>query len=236
MRISHVLIAVVALLLVVPLASAQVINSPQENRTYTHSTNLYLEVDLTGIVNPANCTYQLTWYGDITLHGDFDYPQFTYGQVPVSCADLSGGLDFNVDFDGRYTINVSTESMGAPYSDTQDFYVDREELDGSKVLAGIMYSVFLLLVCGFIFWIGQKFSEEHSAMKLLFTLIPIFLIPLVVYSAYAVVTEFFKIPSLHTMANVMLFVVLIGIIFIFSAYLMIHLTRKALEVFKIRRK
>jgi len=230
-------ILLLTMLLVTTTASAAVYNftSPQYGRTYPYSTNL----KLSALVDPfaENCTYQIIWQGDISGHPDDSYPAFAYDIVEVDCGVFKDpGLKFSVDFDGNYTINVTGDQQGTTYSNYTKFYIDREELDGSKILAGMFYPLLMLLIVYFIFKVGQSLAEEHDKIKLLFTVIPIFTLPLIIYTATSIILEYFKFPTMNNMANILLWVVLVGIIFVFTAYLLIYLTIKALNMFNPEKK
>lgn len=200
------------------------ITSPEFNRTYPHSTHLFLHVDTFPLV--TNCNFTLTWHGDDSAHGDYDYPQYIYGARNVPCANIAEGTYFNVDFDGRYTINVSGTVAGALESDVHDFYVDREEVDGTKVIAAMMLPFLILGIAAFVFTMGVKLDEsEHKLLKFLFMFIPIPTFILSMYTANVIIFEYIKAPTISNMSNIFIYVLTIAVLIFFVLYWMLYLTR-----------
>jgi hypothetical protein len=59
--------------------------------------------------------------------------------------------------------------------------------------------------------------------------------PLVVWVGSAGLNEYFKVPAFANLNGAFFFIVLVGIVIVFTAYLLLYLTKKVFEMFKVRK-
>lgn len=217
-------------LLFIPIAASALtcgnITSPQHNRTYPYSTGLSLRTEFEA--NVGNCTYTLAWLGDESEHGDEIYPDFTYDSVSIDCDSLESGLRLDVDFDGEYTINVSADKAGSPCSDQNTFFVDRSELDGSKIIGAMLFPFLLLAVLLALYLVGQNLpvllpNKYFKITSLLYSVLIIIMSPFIVSNATLVLNEFIKNPMIADSSYTTIIILLWVGVFLFTLLFMIRL-------------
>lgn len=239
MKKKGIWLVAVLVVLLLPFISYGEVVQPELNRTYPYSTHLTFEIS--GM--PAaleSCNLTLTWAGDNSTHGDWVYPEHTYETLETSCGSAEAGTYyFDVDFDGLYYINFTHANDSVWAQNSSSFYVDREEVDGSKVIGAILYPILLLLVCFFLYKIGNSLDKEHFAISILYSLTALIIMPFSIHICHLVLNEYVKLPVLAQSYETLLVVLLWGILYVTGAYLMlmfiIKLVKNILSIRKIRR-
>ena len=206
------------------------IESPADNRTYTYTSHHELDVSLFGASACTDCNYFLYWHGDASGHGDETYPAHTYPVIPVSCSEiLSGSEYFNVDFDGKYTMNVTGICDATPVSAEVDFYVDRDELEQSRPITAILSILGILGIAFLLGYIAKNLSDKHAPLKLYLLFVQLFIGVITMFGFYSVGVEYLKYPHMSSAVNMALYVFLWGVIVVTVFYFIIYLMKTLLE-------
>lgn len=203
--------------------------TPEQNRTYPYSTQIGVTGDT--VLGATDCHYWLYWHGDPTVHGDWEYPAYTYDAIPVACSTIFGGegIEVDVDFDGMWEIFVNGTVVEAEEIYCSYFFVDREELDSSKPLTAILVSLGLLGLISLLFFISKNLDERHTPLKLYLLLAELFMSMLVLYGFYNVAREYLKYPAMNNNIGFIIYVFLIGIVVVTVVYFLIYLLKTLLE-------
>ena len=223
----------------IPCASEAAITNPELNRTYPYSTHLGLEMDW--MPDSTTCELILTWNGDASGHPDGEMPAHTYAAQTVSPCSLvdSGEYYFDVDFNGLYYVNFTHYNATEWAQNLTSFYVDRSEVEGSKVIGAMLYSLMLLGVCLFIYKAGSSLEEDHWVMSILYSMTALVLLPFAVHTSYLVLQEYIKVPVLSQSYEAILVVLLWAILYVTGGYLLlqfiIKLVKKVYTFRKTRR-
>lgn len=242
MKSYKLAVLAVLFLFLVPIATAVdcISNdavSPEYNRTYPYSTNL--QFLLNPIAPSDNCTYEIIWYGDESGHGDWSFPEFTYGPTFDSTGQLFGadGLTFDVDFDGKYAFNATCNlTIGGQQNECIEFFVDREELDSSKPLTalGIVFGIIAMALV--FFYMGNNLDDRHAAIKLYLNIFPVVLIVLSGFVIHAIEREYLKVLTIHNSVYILTLVLTWGGLVVIFFYFMLHLIKTFLEMLRIKRQ
>lgn len=212
------------------------IEQPEDNRTFPYTTNLELDTS-TNATTCTDCYYQIHWFGDSAGHADDTYPEFTYDWVSINCDDIaSGDVLFSVDFDGQYTITANGTCDQYFLSDTNDFYVDRDEMEQSRPLTSIFIILGILGIAFLLGFIAKSLSETHVVMRLYLLFVQLFLGVISIYGFYGVSREYLKVPLINSSVNIVLYTFLWGVIVVSVAYFVIYLMKTLFETFKQKKE
>ena len=200
------------------------LSEPEANRTYPYSINIPLTFNLTTVGDCTSCKYNLYWNDS----------SFDYGNTSIDC---DGDAQFDVDFDGTYFLTLYAMNT-TPFEEIHgmEFHVDRSEFEDSKPYAAILGVLVLIVIAGFIFGVGKSFSDEHSPLKLFFTILPIIVMIAAVYLCILIAREYIKVPAIRESLEVFNTVYFWGVIFIFVAYLFVWMIVKSLSFFQAKEK